>query len=317
MADLGRSGGASHDGGNAVEIDQPTGQATTGHEWDGIKELNTPLPRWWLWTFYATIAFSLVYVVLYPAVPLLDSATRGVLGYSTRGEVEKTLQAAQEAQAGNLERVASLPLDEIAADDDLLRFAVAGGRSAFLVNCVQCHGSGAAGSPGYPNLNDDDWLWGGTLEDIHTTISNGIRFDQDAETRVSEMPAFSAGILDKRQINSVANHVLSLSGADHDAALAQEGAEIFAANCAACHGEGGEGNRELGAPALDDAIWLYRSSLPDIAAQVARPRHGVMPAWSHRLDETTIKELTLFVHSLGGGEATIAGTKGRDTFARR
>jgi cytochrome c oxidase cbb3-type subunit 3 len=316
MADVGSGGAAGHGAGNGVEIDQPTGQATTGHEWDGIKELNTPLPRWWLWTFYATIAFSLGYVVLYPAIPLLDSATRGVLGYSTRGEVERTLQAAQAAQAGNLEQVASLPLDEIAADEDLLRFAVAGGRSAFLVNCVQCHGSGAAGSTGYPNLNDDDWLWGGTLDDIHATISHGIRFDQNAETRLSEMPAFGDGILDRRQVGAVANHVLSLSGSDHDASLEREGAELFAANCAACHGEGGEGNRELGAPALDDAIWLYGGGLQDVAAQITRPRHGVMPAWSHRLDATTIKELTLFVHSLGGGEPGRRGPWER-TFARR
>ena len=160
-------------------------QATTGHEWDGIRELDTPLPRWWLWTFYATIAFSLGYVILYPAWPLLHGATAGVLGYSTRGSVEEALAKAQQAQSANLERVASLSLDEIAADADLKRFAVAGGRSAFLVNCVQCHGSGAVGAVGYPNLNDDDWLWGGTLENIQTTIAHGIRFAADPDTRTS------------------------------------------------------------------------------------------------------------------------------------
>jgi len=286
-----------------VEIDEPTGQPTTGHVWDGIRELNTPLPRWWLWTFYATIAFSAVYVVLYPAIPLVHSATRGMLGYSTRGEVEKSLVAAKDAQSANLERIASMSLEDIAKDDELNRFAVAGGRSAFLVNCVQCHGSGAAGSVGYPNLNDDDWLWGGTLDAIHTTIMHGARFTQDPDTRVSDMPAFGAdGMLDAHQIEAVANFVLSLSGGEHDAALAAEGQPIFADNCAVCHGDDGGGNHELGAPRLNDAIWLYSGDKDAIIAQINKPRQGVMPAWAHRLDETTIKELTLFVHSLGGGE---------------
>ncbi len=228
MAD--RDTGA-HEG---VEIDQPTGQPTTGHVWDGIRELNTPLPRWWLWTFYATIAFAVVYVVLYPAIPLVHSATRGLLGYSTRAAVETSLVAAQDAQSANLQRIASMSLEDIAKDEELNRFAVAGGRSAFLVNCVQCHGSGAAGSVGYPNLNDDDWLWGGTLDAIHTTILHGIRYTQDPDTRVSEMPAFGAdGMLDAHQIEAVANFVLSLSGGEHDAALAEEGKQIFADNCAA------------------------------------------------------------------------------------
>jgi len=303
MAELGGKGKAGGSHASGVEIDQPTGQETTGHEWDGIKELNTPLPRWWLWTFYATVAFALVYVVLYPALPLVHSATRGVLGYSTRGEVEVALTAAKTTQAGNLQRIATLPLEEIAADSELKRFAVAGGRSAFLVNCVQCHGSGAAGSPGYPNLNDDDWLWGGALEDIQTTIMHGIRFDQDADTRISQMLAFGAdGILGGGEIVEAAEYVLSLSGGEHDSALADRGKTVFADNCAACHGETGAGNRTLGAPALNDAIWLYGSARENIVAQITKPRHGVMPAWAHRLDATTIKQLTLYVHSLGGGE---------------
>jgi cytochrome c oxidase cbb3-type subunit III len=290
-----------------IDVDPVTGQATTGHVWDGIRELNTPLPRWWLWTFYACIAFAFVYVILYPAIPLVHSATRGLLGYSTRNAVETSLDAAKAAQAGNLEKVASLSLGDIAKDDDLKRFAVAGGRSAFLVNCVQCHGSGAAGSRGYPNLNDDDWLWGGTLDAIHTTISHGIRYTQDPDTRISEMPAFGAdNMLDAHQIEAAANYVLSLSGGEHDAALAAEGKQIFADNCAACHGADGGGGREFGAPRLNDAVWLYGSDKASIIAQVTKPHHGVMPAWAHRLDETTIKELTLFVYSLGGGEAATA-----------
>jgi cytochrome c oxidase cbb3-type subunit 3 len=299
------------------ELDQVTGRTTTGHSWDGIQELNTPLPRWWLWTFYATIAFSLVYVVLYPAWPLVHTATRGVLGYTTRAAVEDSLAAAKQAQSGNLERVASMPLEDIAKDDELRRFAVAGGRSAFLVNCVQCHGSGAAGSPGYPNLNDDDWLWGGTLEEIHQTIAHGIRYEQDADTRISEMPAFGDGMLDANQIVATANYVLSLSGSEHDEKLAEAGRQIFADNCAACHGETGGGDRTVGAPRLSDAIWLYGGTLPDIVAQITRPRHGVMPAWSHRLDGSTVKELALFVHSLGGGEAATAALPAAAEFAAK
>jgi mono/diheme cytochrome c family protein len=152
-----------------------------------------------------------------PGGALINSATRGALGYSTRGEVENAIASAKAAQTGNLEQVAQLPLDTIAGDPDLRRFAVAGGRSAFLVNCVQCHGSGAAGSPGYPNLNDDDWLWGGTLDEIQTTITHGIRSTLDPETPTSEMPAFGAdGILDQAQIGAAAEYVLSLSGAEYN-----------------------------------------------------------------------------------------------------
>jgi cytochrome c oxidase cbb3-type subunit III len=300
-----------------IEVDEHSGQPTTGHVWDGIRELNTPLPRWWLWTFYATIAFAVVYMVLYPAIPLIHSATGGVLGYSTRAKVEDSLTAAKAAQAGNLERVATMSLEDISKDDELNRFAVAGGRSAFLVNCVQCHGSGAAGSPGYPNLNDDDWLWGGTLEAIHTTITHGIRYEQDPDTRTSEMPAFGDGILNAHQIEATANYVLSLSGADHDAALAEEGKQIFADNCAACHGDDGGGGREFGAPKLNDAIWLKGSGLNAIIAQITHPKHGVMPAWAQRLDPTTIKELALFVYSLGGGEQATAAIATPTELARK
>jgi cytochrome c oxidase cbb3-type subunit III len=303
---------AKRENGQASDIDAVTGTETTGHEWDGIKELNTPLPRWWLWTFYASILWALVYVVLYPAWPLVNSATRGVLGYSTRAAVEEAVAEAKAAQAGNLDRIAAQSVDEIAAEPELRRFAVAGGRSAFLVNCVQCHGSGAVGSEGYPNLNDDDWLWGGTLGDIETTITHGARFAQDPATRISEMPAFGADqMLTSYEIAAAANYALSLSASEHDAALAVEGRKIYADNCAACHGNAGAGDRALGAPALNDAIWLYGGDRESIVAQIIKPRHGVMPAWGHRLDPITIKQLTLFVHSLGGGEtdAELAAAK--------
>ena len=225
-----------------------------------------------------------------------------MLGYSSRDEVERAELAAAEAAQGEIcrrDRREGRRRD--LADDELRAFAVAAGAAAFKVNCVQCHGSGAAGSAGYPNLNDDDWLWGGTPEQIHQTIAHGIRFAADAGHPVSEMPAFG-DILDADQIAQVSAYVASLSGRCRRRSPVEPGAEVFADNCAACHGDDGKGNRELGAPDLTDAIWLYGSSEAAIAAQVRAPTHGVMPAWSERLGDTTVKELAVYVHSLGGGE---------------
>lgn len=303
MAEVGKTMNPDGPEGGGVEIDPVTGQPTTGHVWDGIRELNRPLPRWWLWTFYATIIFALVYVVLYPAVPLLRGGTGGVLGYSTRVLVEDDIALARQAQAGRLDQITNLPLEEIKANADLDRFAVAGGRSAFLVNCIPCHGTGAAGSKGYANLNDDDWLWGGTLDDIYQTIAYGIRSDHP-DTRFSEMIPFT-DVLTRPQIVAVANYVLSLSNQPHDAALVAEGKAIYddPANCVSCHAPDGAGDRTLGAPQLNDAIVLKAGTLDEIVAQIENPKHGVMPAWAGRLSDTVIKELALYVHSLGGGEA--------------
>jgi cytochrome c oxidase cbb3-type subunit III len=288
------------------EKDDISGTETTGHEWDGIKELNTPLPRWWLWTFYATIIFALGYVIAYPAWPLVNGATPGILGYSSRAELLKEVDTGRTAQSAQLEKVKSLPLEEIRKDSDLLQFAVAGGRAAFRVNCIQCHGSGAAGSKGYPNLNDDDWLWGGTLDQIHTTLQHGIRYTADPDTRQSPMPAFGADeILKPEQINDVAEYVLRLAGQTFEAEAATRGITVFTENCVACHGEAGEGKREFGGPRLADPIALYAADKATIVAQVTRPRHGVMPAWNTRLDEVTIKQLAIYVHSLGGGEMPV------------
>jgi cytochrome c oxidase cbb3-type subunit III len=285
------------------EKDNISGTETTGHEWDGIKELDTPMPRWWLWTYYATIVFALGYVIAYPAWPLISGATPGLLGYSSRAELVKEVDTARMAQSAQLEQVKVLPLEDIRKDADLLQYAVAGGRAAFRVNCIQCHGSGAAGSKGYPNLNDDDWLWGGTLDQIHTTLQHGIRFTADPDTRQSPMPAFGADeILKPEQINDVSEYVLKLSGQAFEAEAATRGITVFAENCVACHGEAGEGNRDFGGPRLTDPIALYAADKAAIVAQVSRPRHGVMPAWNTRLDEVTIKQLAIYVHSLGGGE---------------
>ncbi|MGF9693936.1 cytochrome-c oxidase, cbb3-type subunit III [Rhizobium sp. 0TCS1.26] len=282
-------------------IDEISGVETTGHEWDGIRELNNPLPRWWLWTFYATILWAIGYMIVYPAVPMLTDATRGMLGYSSRGELLADLAGAKAAQGVISDRIASASLPEIIADPQLNQFATAAGAAAFKVNCVQCHGSGAAGGAGYPNLNDDDWLWGGDVDQIHQTIAHGIRSTEDAESRVSEMPAF-VDILQPAEIRQVAAFVVSLTGTPNDAAMVEPGKQLFADNCASCHGESAEGNREFGAPSLADAIWLKVNGESEIAAQIRQPKHGVMPAWQARLGETTVKELAVYIHALGGGE---------------
>ena len=288
------------------EIDPATGTPTTGHEWDGIKELNTPLPRWWLWIFYATHIWALGYIILYPSIPLFRDATTGLLGWNSRAQVEEEIRNVALGRADLFERVRDQPLQAIIDDEALRNVAFRAGESAFKVNCVQCHGADAAGSPGFANLNDDDWLWGGTPDEIETTILHGVRFAGDPETRYSEMPAFGDGILDRGQIEAVTQFVLSLSGEPHDAGVAAAGAPLFADNCAACHGEAGEGSRDLGAPRLNDAVWLYGSDPDTIRAQIAAPRHGVMPAWGGRLDAITIKELAVYVHGLGGGETQAA-----------
>lgn len=279
-------------------IDEPTGTETVGHEWDGIEELNTPLPRWWLWTFYATIAVAAVYVVLYPAWPLLKDATQGTLGWTSRGDLAKDMSAAEARRQVKFDRIGAMNIEDLPKDEELWQAAIAGGSAAFKVNCVQCHGAGAAGSEGYPNLNDNDWVWGGTLTDIQHSITHGIRWSDAAETRVNYMPAFGE-VLERGDVDALTRHVLSLSG---KAKASARGANLFAENCAACHGAGGEGDRAQGAPALNDAIWLFGGSEAQVRAQIIAPRHGVMPAWQGRLDPVTIKMLAAYVHSRGGGE---------------
>ena len=287
---------------DAVERDPVTGTETTGHEWDGIKELNSPLPRWWLWTLWVCVIWAVGYWIAMPAWPLVSDYTRGVLGYSQRQSVADDIAAAQQAQSRFRGDIQQKSLDEIRSDPELLSFAMAGGRSAFAVNCSQCHGTGAAGSTGYPNLNDDEWLWGGTLDSIHATIQFGIRSDHD-ETRVNDMPAFLTDeLLTRGEIDAVAEFVVALSGPPSDPSLAKRGGVLFTEQCAACHREDGTGDPELGAPDLTDAIWLYGGRRPDIVKSVSISRRGVMPAWQGRIDPVTIKQLAVYVHSLGGGE---------------
>ncbi|MEO1493536.1 MAG: cytochrome-c oxidase, cbb3-type subunit III [Pseudomonadota bacterium] len=281
-------------------IDAATGQELKDHEWDGIVELDTPLPRWWLWTLYLTIIWGIGYTIAYPAWPMISEATSGVLGYSSRGEVAQIIEETNQQNAAITARVAETLFTEIAADSELDDFARAGGASIFRTYCSQCHGAGAAGAVGYPNLIDDDWLWGGAPEDIAATIRHGIRWDEDDDTRYSEMPAFGRdGILSKAEIESVADYVLSLSGR---AEVTEAGAEIYTDNCAACHGEAGEGDRDQGAPNLADAIWLYGSDRETVIYSISNARYGVMPNWSTRLSEAEIRQVAHYVHSLGGGE---------------
>lgn len=285
------------------EIDSATGVETTGHVWDGdLKELNKPLPKWWLYTFYATIIWAFGYWIAYPAWPLLNDYTRGVLNYSSRVDVRQQIEAAQQAQSAFRAELAATPLTEVRNKPELLRFAAANGAAAFGTNCAPCHGRGAQGSPGYPNLNDDDWLWGGKIDDIQKTIQYGIR-SEHKDTHVSDMPRFGLDqALSPKEIGDTAEFVLSLSGRSADSAAVERGSKIFADNCVACHGEKGTGNQELGAPNLTDAIWLYGSRKEDVMRSIETGRGGKMPAWIGRLDDLTIKALAVYVQSLGGGQ---------------
>lgn len=288
-----------------VTKSKPGEVETTGHVWDGIEEFNNPMPRWWLWTFYACIIYALLYSIAYPAWPMLTRATPGLLGASTRADVAADIARFDEALAPMKAKLAAADLASIPDDPELISFATSVGASVFRTNCSTCHGSGAAGvkASGYPNLLDDDWLWGGDMEAIHTTITNGIRNAEDPDARYSLMPAFGVDeLLDKTQIGQVVEYVLQISGQEHDAVLATEGAALFAENCVACHGEQAEGNRELGAPTLTDAIWLYGGDRDAITYTIVNARAGVMPPWAPRLSEDEIRAVAAYVHSLGGGE---------------
>lgn len=276
---------------------------TTGHSWDGIEEYDNPMPRWWLWTFYACIVFAIGYSIAYPAWPMINRATPGLLGYSTRQDGEAALIAAAQANDTINTKLAETELADISKDPELVTYATNAGAAVFRTWCAQCHGSGAAGvqANGYPNLLDDDWLWGGAIDDIHTTISHGIRNTMDDDARYSEMPAFG-DILEQEQIAQVTNFVMSLSGDADSPDMIADGAIVFEENCAACHAEDGTGDRAQGAPNLTDAVWLYGDGYDHIFAQISKARNGVMPNWNTRLSEPEIRAVSIYVHSLGGGE---------------
>ncbi|QFR33462.1 cytochrome-c oxidase, cbb3-type subunit III [Ancylobacter sp. TS-1] len=287
----------------APERDHLTGYNTTGHEWDGIKELTTPIPHWWVTVFLGSCFVALLYMWLFPSFATTTGVFRGQLGWTSRGQFAEEVAAGRAAQAEWRARLDQTPLEEIEANPDLRRFAIAGGRAAFNENCAPCHGVGAGGQIGqFPTLIDDDWLWGGQIAEIHQTVRFGIRSGHE-ETRDSLMPAFGDS-LSAAEIEQVADYVLSFSDpqASEAASNAMPGAALFQQNCAACHGVRGEGSREFGAPKLNDAIWLYGGTRDAIKRQIAHPRMGMMPAFAAKLDDATIRMLAVYVHTLGGGE---------------
>ncbi len=286
------------------QVDSVTGQTTTGHEWDGIRELNTPLPRWWLWTFYACILFAIVYWVLYPAWPLVSGFSRGALAYSSRGQVAEDIQAIQAQRAQTEAGLDKASVTQIVADKNLLGLALAHGKAAFAEDCAPCHGSGGQGSKGYRNLTNEDWLWGGTLDDIQTTITHGIRADYDKDTRSSAMPAFGRdGVLKPEEIRQVASYVRTLSKLEPEAGVdVAAGKKVFADNCAVCHGDDGKGNLAMGSANLTDGLQLYGGDFKDLIQTITYARNSTMPAWGARLDPVTIKSLAVYVHSLGAGQ---------------
>jgi cytochrome c oxidase cbb3-type subunit III len=284
-------------------VDEVSGIQTTGHVWDDdLRELNRPLPRWWIWVFYLTVIWSVGYWIVYPAWPFLSGYTPGIWGFSQRREALGEVAAGHAAQTKYRDAIAKLSLADIRNDPDLLNFATTGGRIAFLNNCAGCHGRNAQGSIGFPNLTAGRWLWGGKLEDIYKTIRVGIR-STSPETRQNQMPHFGTDkILDPQQINDTAEFVLSWSGGSQDQAAAGRGKQVFADNCVACHGPAGKGNTELGAPDLTTAIWLYGGRKEDIVHSIEVGHAGVMPSWEGRLDDVTIKQLAVYVYGLGGGQ---------------
>jgi cytochrome c oxidase cbb3-type subunit 3 len=285
-------------------IDPKTGKSTTGHEWDGIQELNTPLPRWWLWTFYACILYAFGYWVVYPAWPLKDSNTEGLTGWHARSAIVQDMADLKTLRAPSTAKLEAASLEDIEKTPELLTIARAQGSALFANNCAPCHGAGGGGAKGFPNLNADRWLWGGALKEINYTITHGARWLDDPDTRISLMPSFGKdGILKQPEIQATANYVRSLSGLSTEAgADLTLGKKIFADNCAACHGDDGKGNKEMGAPNLTTKVWLYGPELSDIVNRITVGGGGQMPAWGLKLNAEEIKALTVFVHSLGGGQ---------------
>jgi cytochrome c oxidase cbb3-type subunit 3 len=285
-----------------IEKDEISGQYTTGHEWDGLHELNTPLPKWWLYTFYLCIAVAMAMFVLLPSIPWVHSYWHGTLGYSSRKVAMAEYAKMESLHADASRKIAAMSLADIRKDPALLETALTAGRITFANNCQPCHGAGGQGRPGFPNLADDVWLWGGKLSDIQTTVTHGIR-SSDPDARYSAMPTFGDDILTAPQIQQVADFVwVNFYGHAEPGVDTAPGAKIFADNCAACHGGKGQGGRDFGAPPLASHVHLYSESRDTIVAQVTKPRLGVMPNWGAKLDPATLKSVVLYVHSLGGGE---------------
>ena len=286
------------------KIDEISGTETTGHEWDGIEELNTPMPRWWLWVFYASIITGIAYAIAMPSIPLLNSHFKGVLGLSDRALVIEAVDNMRAERSVFAEKLNGASLEDIQGDSELFRFAMAAGKSAFGDNCATCHGSGAQGFKGYPNLNDDIWIWGGTYEDILHTLTVGIRANHD-DTRINLMQAYGRDeLLTSEEIDDLTEYILSFSERQRDDASTERGKLLYADQCASCHGDNAMGDQSQGAPNLTDNEWLYGGEAEDIVQTIYNGRQGVMPNWNERLSSETIAALAVYVHSLGGGVDT-------------
>jgi cytochrome c oxidase cbb3-type subunit 3 len=285
-----------------VEKDSVTGHMTTGHEWDGLKELNRPLPKWWVYVLYATMVWAVVWCVLYPSVPWIHGYFHGTLGYSQRAAVDADVAAVMKQRSGYMDQIKVLSFDQIRKDPQLLAAAETAGRITFANNCQPCHGAGGGGNPGYPALAAGNWLWGGTLDAIQQTVTHGIR-SGDPDARQSQMPRFGVdAVLKPEEIQSVADYVMVLYGTPVQGRDVSKGKQLFADNCAVCHGDNGQGNRDVGAPKLAAKTHLIAQDRDGVVKQVTDPHMGVMPNWNQRLDTATIKSVALYVHSLGGGE---------------
>ncbi|MFN3594477.1 MAG: cytochrome-c oxidase, cbb3-type subunit III [Thiobacillaceae bacterium] len=305
----------------AESQEKPKGPQTTGHVWDGdLQEYNNPLPQWWIYGFYVTILFALVYWVVYPSWPVGQGFLTGVntitytnsqgqaetWHWNTRAKLLREMQEAAAQQRPWFERIAQMPYEQIVKDPELMGFVRSAGRALFTDNCAGCHQVGGGGKIGhYPNLTDDNWIYGGTFDKIRETIVQG---------RHGYMPPFTEA-LSRAQIDALAHYVLSLAGEPHDAAQAAEGNTLFHSHTAACyycHGDDGKGRQDIGSANLTDRIWLWADvpGAPDLPAKVAQVRQvilgglnrGNMPAWEGRLSEEQIKVLTVYVHQLGGGQ---------------
>jgi cytochrome c oxidase cbb3-type subunit 3 len=275
---------------------------TTGHEWDGLQELNRPLPKWWIYVFFATVVWAVGFCLLYPSVPGITGYFHGIVGSYQRDAVDADVAAVAQQRAGAMDRIKKLSFAEIRKDPQLLAVAETAGRITFAENCQPCHGAGGGGNPGFPALAAGNWLWGGKLEDIQQTVTFGIRSGLD-DARNSQMPRFGAdGILKPAEIQTVADYAATLFGLPATGTNPAEGKRIFAENCAVCHGDAGQGNREVGGPRLAARTHLHGGDRAAIVAQIKTPHMGVMPNWNARLDLAKIKSVTLYVHSLGGGE---------------
>lgn len=286
------------------EHDPVTGRHTTGHEWNGIKELDTPIPRIVLFFLAAGALFSLVWWVLMPAWPLGTTYTRGLLGLDQREVVTREVQLAAAERAVWMDRIAAEPFEAIVADPALMGHVMDAGPTLFADNCGVCHGVSGTGGPGFPDLTAGVWLWGGDPETVAETIRIGINSHHE-ESRASQMLPFGRlGVLNREQVRAAAIHVRSLSGQtmpDVDQAVLDMGREVYAANCAACHGAEGRGDAAFGAPDLTDDRWLYGGDLTSVIASIHGGRQGHMPHWEGRLTPAEIRLLAVYVGALAEG----------------